>query len=61
LQPVQLVSMSAEPGEIENVAFAEDAVTGPAPQPAKREVTASKSAKPSLGQRWQTGTSAKPS
>jgi hypothetical protein len=36
LQPVQLVSMNAAPGETEKAALAEVAVTGPAPQPARR-------------------------
>jgi hypothetical protein len=39
LQPVQLVSITADPGETENVGFAVRAVTGPAPHPAKIQIT----------------------
>jgi len=59
LQPVQLVSMLAEPGEIVKVAFTGLAVTVPPPQPAKRAanhaITARHSLTACLGTRLATG------
>ena len=52
LQPLQLVSISAAPGEIENAAFADDdAVTGPAPQPDRSALPATRNAETSFAPR----------
>src|ERR1039457_7253059 len=54
LQPVQLVSMDVDPGEIEKVAFAGLAVTAPPPHPASKTMAEPRRARKSLTNRPRT-------
>src|SRR5437899_1545288 len=54
LQPVQLVLMDVEPGEMEKVAFAGVAVTVPPPQPASKTIAEPRRTRKSLTNRPRT-------